>query len=170
MSSWPILFFSFSYIVWHTFQAMKNFLNTTAKDLNIHLQVLICLLLIHAFMFFVGFFTAILYHKFLENIYHDNLHSPWTHRLCFTLKSLITGLQVLLPCPHSWWCPWWLLSSATTWGKVSCPSLTITSSRKSSLPASPLLVKVLLALFWTLCVFCLHKQGFISVLCLSVRL
>lgn len=111
-----------------------------------------------------GFLTAILYHKFLENIYHDSLHSPSTHRLCFTLKSLVTGLQVLLPCPHSWWRLWRLLSSAAKWGKASCPSLNITSSRKSSLPASRLLVKVLLALFWTLCVFCLHKQGFVYLL------
>lgn len=64
-----------------------------------------------------GFLTAILYNKFLENTYHDNLHSPSTHRLCCTLKSLVTGLQALLPGPHSWWCLWCLLSSVATRGK-----------------------------------------------------
>lgn len=68
--------------------------------MNLHLKLPICSL--HAAVVLADFFTAMLYRKFLENTYHNNLGTPSTlmglivpPRLHHCLASWLTVLHVL---------------------------------------------------------------------------
>lgn len=89
MFSWPVLHIFFPHL-----RGSEEFWNTTAKDLNLLLQLPMCPL-DAVLVVFVN-----LCDMCSENIHHDNLHSSSTRRLRGTSRSWAMGPQVLLPNLH----------------------------------------------------------------------